>query len=64
MTFPLHRMRRLRATPRSRELFREARLHPSILIEPFFVGEGNRRRDPISAMPGIHQLSTDTLVTE
>ena len=37
MTFPLHRMRRLRATPRSRELFREARLHPSILIEPFFV---------------------------
>jgi porphobilinogen synthase len=64
MTFPLHRMRRLRATPRSRELFREARLHPSILIEPFFVGEGTGRRDPISAMPGIHQLSTDTLVSE
>jgi porphobilinogen synthase len=43
---------------------RETRLHPAVLIEPFFVGEGTRRRDPVAAMPGVFQLSIDSLVEE
>jgi porphobilinogen synthase len=43
---------------------RETRLHPSALIEPFFVGEGTRRRAPVGAMPGVFQLSIDSLVEE
>lgn len=64
MTFPLHRMRRLRGQPWAREMVRETRLHKSLLIEPFFVGEGKGRREPIGAMPGVFQLSIDTLVEE
>jgi porphobilinogen synthase len=43
---------------------RETRIHPAALIEPFFVGEGTRRRDPVAAMPGVFQLSIDSLVEE
>ena len=64
MPFPLHRMRRLRGQSWARAMVRETRLHPSQLIEPFFVKEGTRRRDPIPSMPGIFQLSIDTLVEE
>jgi porphobilinogen synthase len=64
MAFPLHRMRRLRGAPWSREMVRETRLHPSMLIEPFFVVEGSKRREPIQAMPGICRFSADLLVKE
>ncbi|HVR73932.1 MAG TPA: porphobilinogen synthase [Planctomycetota bacterium] len=64
MTFPTHRMRRLRGQRWGREMARETRLHPSMLVEPFFVKEGESRRDPVSAMPGVFQLSIDTLVEE
>ena len=64
MPFPLHRMRRLRGQAWAREMVRETRLHPSHLIEPFFVKEGSRRRDPIASMPGVLQLTVDTLVEE
>lgn len=74
MTFPIHRMRRLRSHPWSREMVRETRLHPAELIQPFFVGEGkgavngggkgHGRRDPVSSMPGVEQLSIDTLVED
>src|SRR5262245_28268155 len=64
MSFPLHRMRRLRGQPWSREMVRETRLHRSMLIEPFFVGEGKGKRVPVGAMPGVLQLSVDTLVEE
>jgi len=62
--FPLHRMRRLRGSAWSREMVRETRLHPSMLVEPLFVREGKGRRDPVEAMPGVHQLSIDELVKE
>ena len=64
MAFPLHRMRRLRGNPRSRDMVRETRLHPAMLMEPFFVAEGSGRREPVSSMPGVFQLSVDTLVEE
>jgi porphobilinogen synthase len=64
MSFPLNRMRRLRAQPWAREMVRETRLHPSMLVEPFFVKDGDGRRDPIGSMPGVFQLSIDALVKE
>jgi porphobilinogen synthase len=64
MSFPLHRLRRLRAHPWAREMVRETRLHPANLIEPFFVKEGKNRSDPIPSMPGVAQLSIDRLVAD
>jgi len=62
--FPTHRPRRLRSHPWGREMARETRLHPSMLIEPCFVREGSGRRDPVGAMPGVFQVSIDSLVKD
>ena len=64
MPFPIHRMRRLRATESLRHLVRETRLEPVQFILPLFacVGEGIRRE--ISSMPGHAQLSVDRIVKE
>ena len=64
MSFPIHRMRRLRATDSLRHLVRETRLEPVQFILPLFacVGEGIRRE--ISSMPGHAQLSVDRIVRE
>jgi porphobilinogen synthase len=45
-------------------MLRETTLGKSCLIEPFFVGEGTGRRDPVGSMPGVFQLSVDTLLEE
>jgi porphobilinogen synthase len=45
-------------------MMRETQLRRSMLIEPFFVGEGTGRRQPVESMPGVFQLSVDTLVEE
>ncbi len=64
MPFPIHRMRRLRATESLRDLVRETRLEPAQMILPLFAcpGEGVRREIP--AMPGHAQLSIDQIVKE
>jgi len=59
--YPQLRMRRLRRTPWLRRLVAEHRLDPSDLIQPVFVCEGTRRREPVSSMPGIERLSVDLL---
>jgi porphobilinogen synthase len=64
MPFPTHRMRRLRATGRMRDLVRETRLHPKQFILPLFVCPGEGIRREIGAMPGNYQLSIDELVKE
>ncbi len=64
MPFPVHRMRRLRATEPLRRLVRETMLGPADLILPLFVTEGERVRNPISSMPGNFQLSIDELLKE
>ncbi len=64
MPFPVHRMRRLRATEPLRRLVRETTLEPADLILPLFVAEGERVRNPIPSMPGNFQLSIDELVRE
>jgi porphobilinogen synthase len=60
--FPRTRMRRLRRFPWSRRLVAETALRPADLIQPLFVIEGERRREPVPSMPGIERLSVDLLL--
>ena len=62
--FPAYRPRRLRQTPLLRRLVSETRLHPGQLVLPLFARSGRKVRRPITAMPGVFQLSPDELVRE
>lgn len=62
--FPTVRMRRLRSHPAIRSLLTRNRLHPANLVLPLFVCPGEGIRQPITAMPGQEQLSTDMLVEQ
>ncbi len=64
MAFPIHRMRRLRATETLRSLVRETHLDPSQFILPLFACPGDGVRREIGAMPGNYQMSLDVLVLE
>jgi len=64
MAFPIHRMRRLRATESLRGLVRETQLDPADFILPLFVCPGEGVRREISSMPGNCQLSVDSLIKE
>lgn len=64
MTFPVTRMRRMRASEPLRSLVRETRLAPEQMILPLFVVSGEGVRNEISSMPGNAQLSIDNLVKE
>ena len=61
-SYPNTRLRRMRRDVFSRRLARETRLTTDDLIQPLFVIEGARKREPIASMPGIERLSTDLLV--
>ena len=62
--FPSDRPRRLRRTESWRALVREHTLHANDLVYPLFVVPGDRVRREVTSMPGVHQLSVDTLVAE
>jgi porphobilinogen synthase len=64
MSFPATRLRRLRATPALRALVRETHLHPSALVYPLFVCEGEGISREVSSMPGVFNLSIDEAVKE
>jgi len=64
MGFPATRLRRLRRTPVLRDLVRETALRPTDFILPLFVRHGEGVRNDITSMPGVCQLSVDTLVEE
>jgi len=64
MAFPTQRLRRLRATPTLRRMTRETEVHPSDLIVPLFVENGENIRTPIASMPGQFRLSPDTAMQE
>jgi porphobilinogen synthase len=64
MAFPIHRMRRLRASEPLRKLVRETQLDPADFILPLFTCPGEGVRREISSMPGHAQLSVDELVKE
>src|SRR5438105_9852118 len=62
--FPIRRMRRLRRTAALRRLVQETHLVPSQLVWPLFVRHGEGLRAPVTAMPGVVQLSIDELVKD
>src|SRR6202795_2650093 len=64
MPFPIHRMRRLRASEPLRNLVRETALDPADFILPLFTCPGEGVRREIRSMPGNAQLSVDNLVKE
>ncbi len=59
--FPRTRMRRNRRTEGLRRLAQETALTPADFILPLFVIPGKRRREAISAMPGVERISADLL---
>ena len=55
------RPRRLRRTAAIRDMVKETRLSPSMLVYPVFVREGTNVEEDIPAMPGQVRYSPDTL---
>ncbi len=62
--FPVVRPRRLRASPALRRLVAETQLHTSQLVLPLFARSGRKLRRPVTAMPGVFQLSPDEILRE
>jgi porphobilinogen synthase len=60
--YPHSRPRRLRRDAWSRELVRESRLHPSDLIYPVFVLDGQGKSEDVASMPGVQRVSLDRLL--
>ena len=60
--YPDVRLRRLRTSSWIRDLLAETVLLPKDLVQPFFVIEGNNKKEPVLTMPGIDRLSIDLLV--
>jgi porphobilinogen synthase len=60
-SFPAMRMRRGRSAPWIRDMLAENRLHPSDLIWPLFICEGQGQEEPISTLPGVSRWSVDRL---
>ena len=60
--FPSNRPRRLRRDAFTRDLVREHRLHPSDLIWPVFVLDGQRQQQDVASMPGVQRVSVDLLL--
>jgi len=63
-SFPARRMRRMRRDNFSRQLMAENRLHPSDLIYPVFILEGENQRQTVPSMPGVERLSIDLLIPQ
>ncbi len=64
MSYPVHRMRRLRRTETIRRMVRETSLSPSNLIYPIFVVSGKGIREEIKSLPGNYHVSPDMIVRE
>ena len=56
------RMRRYRSSAWMRNMVRETHLTPSDLIWTMFLIEGENKREPVDAMPGVERLSVDLAV--
>jgi len=60
----VHRPRRNRKAEWARRLVREHVLTANDLIWPLFLIEGEKKRVPVAAMPGVERLSVDEAVRE
>src|SRR5699024_8138418 len=56
------RPRRLRTTPVMRDFTAETSLNPSQLVLPLLVADGLPEPQPIRALPGVYQHTTDSLL--
>ena len=63
-SFPAMRMRRARSAPWIRAMLAEHRLHPSDLIWPLFICEGQGEEEPIASLPGVSRWSVDRLAAK
>jgi porphobilinogen synthase len=61
---PIERPRRLRSLPALRDMVRETTLSPARFVAPLFAVHGRAMRVPVTSMPGVFQLSVDTLAEE
>jgi porphobilinogen synthase len=57
-------LRRLRQDRFIRELTREARVSASQLVQPHFVVEGLKAREPVPGLPGVHCETPDSLLKQ
>ena len=64
MSFPIHRMRRLRKSENLRRMIRETRLSADNFVYPVFVCEGKNIKNKIKSMLGCFQFSIDNLLKE
>ena len=62
--FPATRFRRMRKDAFSRRLMREHSVSTDMLIQPYFVIEGDNVTEDVSAMPGVKRWSIDLLVEQ
>jgi len=62
--YPLKRLRRLRYNPLVRDMVRETILTKNDFIYPLFVVPGEKTKNPVKSMPGVFQMSIDTIVEE
>ncbi|WP_378943027.1 porphobilinogen synthase [Mesorhizobium sp. ANAO-SY3R2] len=58
------RLRRMRKADWSRRLVQENRLSVDDLIWPIFIIDGENRKEPVPAMPGVFRMSVDLAVRE
>lgn len=62
--YPVSRLRRLRMTGVLRAMVRETELSKKDFIYPLFVVPGANVKREVSSMPGVYQMSVDTIVRE
>ncbi|WP_242694921.1 porphobilinogen synthase [Pseudogracilibacillus auburnensis] len=62
MQFKRHR--RLRQTENLRSMVRETHLRTEDFIYPLFIVEGEKKKNEVSSMPGVFQISIDLLKEE
>jgi len=62
--FPANRPRRLRRESFSRDLVREHEISSNMLIQPYFVIEGDGPCVPVPSMPGVERVTIKVLVEQ
>lgn len=62
--FPANRPRRMRRDTFSRDLMREHEISANLLIQPYFVIDGDGPCVDIPSMPGVQRLTIDALVIQ
>lgn len=60
--FPGNRPRRMRRDTFSRRLMQENHVTADMLIQPYFIVDGEKQRQAVPSMPGVDRLSVDLLL--